>query len=1200
MLCLNISLFIVAIFLLLTLVVGIYFSRKKTTFREYAVGNKQFATATLVATVLATLYAGCTLMCDVECVYEYGLWWIVLVFLDCFGLWTIGKLALRMGPFMQHFSIAQTMGHVYGRYARIVTALVGTCRCIIIITMQITVMSRSITMCVHVDNPYLVPIFASLFLVFYSTFGGVRAVTFTDILQFLTFSIIIPLLTWFIFLKAGKPVSTIIPILHNQAKFQFSTLFHFDTKLIALFSLILAVLVSYIVQPQLMQRVYMSSGTIQAQKVFSYATVFNLIIASFIILIGLFVFVGAPHLSKEEVWGYIMTHMSPFFKGFLAVSLLAMAMSTADSCLNACSIMISYDILQSIHKEKQIDDAHQLKIARWTTLVLGLLAMMLAFYCQDLLKLTYWVLDSAIPVITAPFILAIFGFRGTTRTALIGMATGALTILAWNKWIEPLDPEMGINGAFPSMLANGLAMLAAHYLFKQPKEAGWVGPDPDFKQMQQAHARKQAERKEAIKNGWANRKITLANLIPNHTMIICVGIYIAVTSLLAYFIAPIAHHVCWLILQLFGAACYLGYPFLYDIFQRIRDIPSWFIGLCWLVGLAVYLPLNLLGTWWYLTEPIFSASLSLAHCGVILWGLPLYLGIGVATTTLLISIYPIATGPCFPLLSSLLPLCIVSLLLLFAIIIFFKIKQDRYIAQILYLKNQEKIAKDRKLKASLYDSAMVPTTTMSQAKGYGAILTQVIGKIEESISFLDSNVPLYKQDFQSIINKLYDWVAYFNRRAKAKKHALLQPAQITFDQLMRKVELALSQEVIDPPRLLVEKIMHPNGGPCPHIVCDINQIVYLLVQAVLRIGKLEDNTVPIVKVQLHGTTLQFKQADPIDSSCPVYMLFQATALVFSQATTSPEALPKVQGIYDDGIDAIDDPGKQAVPPSIDLQQETISSIVGAHYGHLEICDDKQQPTMLLVLPNDVTDMLSKMTAKLPLDCLTSETPVTPKEQADSMMALMQFHDYICQSSHRSDPIDLGTISGLLLLLRKHFGFKRHASGQLFYVRAVGITTLIVEWVFHSPKVIYAALLYELVRHTCLPLSYVKEHYNLGVYAFVLNVISIDKRQDLDHPSLLYVQNRLKEAIKEEHIQLSVLFIKLAERLYDLHQAASYIHPTEVHHMAQETLDIDVKLAHTYLGPEIGTALEHAAKEALKIDIDKDTVNIKKGKVNKNK
>ncbi|MDD9140209.1 MAG: hypothetical protein NQ127_04840, partial [Candidatus Cardinium sp.] len=78
-----------------------------------------------------------------------------------------------------------------------------------------------------------------------------------------------------------------------------------------------------------------------------------------------------------------------------------------------------------------------------------------------------------VPIITAPFLLAVYGFRGTSRTALIGMATGIVAILAWNRWIKPIT---GINGAFPCMLANGLAMLAAHYLLPQPAGTGWFPP----------------------------------------------------------------------------------------------------------------------------------------------------------------------------------------------------------------------------------------------------------------------------------------------------------------------------------------------------------------------------------------------------------------------------------------------------------------------------------------------------------------------------------------------------------------------------------------------------------------------------------------------------------------------------------------------------------------------------------------------------
>ncbi|WP_419241606.1 sodium:solute symporter family transporter [Cardinium endosymbiont of Nabis limbatus] len=1167
MICLSIPLFIVAAFLVLTLVVGVYFSRKKTTFREHAVGSKQFATATLVATVLATNYSGAGLLRIVECVHDLGLWWIVCISLASFGYWAISRLAIRMGPFMQHLSIAETLGCIYGKYLRVITALVSVCGCIVVITMQITAMSHAINMCLGSIDPFLITFLSTFLLIFYSTFGGVRAITFTDVLQFLTFAIIIPFLAWFIFVKLDKPVATIMPMLQHYPKFQFSSVFHFNAQLVHMLLLVLSFIVDY-TGPEIIQRVYMASGPIQAKKVFLYAMLFNLAITFFIILIGLFVFAGAPDLPKAQIWPYIIAHIPPLFKGFLAIALFAMAMSTADSCLNVCAVMVGHDVIQSLQKKLEIPDAFQLKIARRTTLIVGLLAMLLAFKCTDLLQLMYWSMDCYVPIVTAPFILAVFGFRGTSRTALIGMATGILTILAWNKWIEPVT---GINGSFICMLANGLAMMAAHYLPKQPKGKGWVGPDDQFKQLQQVNARKRAERKEAIKNGWANRKATLVKLMPSDATLRLTGLYIIATAILSYwFIKP--DYIYWAMGQGLVGVFFTSSNTFFS-----KAIPTWVTSLVWLLGLGIYLPLNLLWKWWYLVDPIFSAALSLAHCAVILWVLPLYLAVGVVAVTSLVAIYPIVTGLSFSVLSSLFPLFIASLLV-FAMVICLKVKLRHYLAKIIYLESQEKIRASQQLKASLYDSAMVPSIRVSKSKGYGPILAQVVGKIEESISFLDGNTPLYKQDFQSIINKLYDWVTYFNRRERAKRHALLQPTKITLDKLMRKVELALSQEVANPPRLLVENTRAPNKAPYQHIICDINQVAYLLVQAVLRVGKLEGAIV--VRIQLHSTVLQFKQVDPIASSHSTSISFQATALVISQATTPSEALPKVKALYDDEIDPIGPKGKQKDSPSIDLQQETISSIVGAHYGHLEYGVRAQQPTMLLVLPNDVTDILSKMTAALPIDCLTLDTPVTPKEQADSMMALMQFHDYVCKSSHNMDPIDVGTISGLLLLLRKHFGFKRHASGQLFYVRAVGIAELVVEWVFHSPKVIYAALLYELVRHTCLPLSYIKEHYNLGVYAFVLNIIRIDKRQALDHPSLLYVQNRLKEAIKEEHVQLSVLFIKLAERLYDLRHASGYIHLPEVAHMVQETLAIDVKLAHAYLGPEIGDLLEKAAREAL--------------------
>ena len=84
----------------------------------------------------------------------------------------------------------------------------------------------------------------------------------------------------------------------------------------------------------------------------------------------------------------------------------------------------------------------------------------------------------SVPIMTAPFLLAIFGFRGSARTAVMGMVAGTLSIWAWNRWVEP---RTGIDGSFVSMMVNGLVMMAAHYLLPQPPDRGWIAPDIEIK-----------------------------------------------------------------------------------------------------------------------------------------------------------------------------------------------------------------------------------------------------------------------------------------------------------------------------------------------------------------------------------------------------------------------------------------------------------------------------------------------------------------------------------------------------------------------------------------------------------------------------------------------------------------------------------------------------------------------------------------------
>ncbi|WP_419241226.1 hypothetical protein [Cardinium endosymbiont of Nabis limbatus] len=111
--------------------------------------------------------------------------------------------------------------------------------------------------------------------------------------------------------------------------------------------------------------------------------------------------------------------------------------STADSSLHIIAIMVGHDLLECIQGVKAGPYSHQLRLAKLTILATGLLATMLTIYHIDLSQLTRYVMEYIMylfpVIIVPPFILAVFGFRGSRHTALIGMFIGALFYLYLDK-----------------------------------------------------------------------------------------------------------------------------------------------------------------------------------------------------------------------------------------------------------------------------------------------------------------------------------------------------------------------------------------------------------------------------------------------------------------------------------------------------------------------------------------------------------------------------------------------------------------------------------------------------------------------------------------------------------------------------------------------------------------------------------------------
>ena len=383
-------------------------------------------------------------------------------------------IASRIGVFIEnhipsknHISMGDTIGHIYGRIPGIIASLANVGVAIPVVAIQITVTSRIMQICISDVNPTILMVISASIVILYSVFGGIQSVTITDILQCATFTIMIPYIAYKVFRHTGMSVPQIFKAVSQSDKFQFEPIFR---NKIQLLSLLAGWLASISPDAASVQRMYMAKNSQQARETYFISAILMLVLKIIIVFIGIVVCVGYSNLTNPVmIWPAVVSGSSAIFKGFFAISLFAMAMSTADSMLNVTSSMVAHDIINPLRKNK-LSDKQQLYLTKIACFVIGIFSVALALsiskYKDALLRLLFLSMDIGNPIFVAPFLLAVWGFRCNAKTAVLGITAGAITITLWDKFIP------GINGSFVAMLANGITMILAHYSLSKKDRQG--------------------------------------------------------------------------------------------------------------------------------------------------------------------------------------------------------------------------------------------------------------------------------------------------------------------------------------------------------------------------------------------------------------------------------------------------------------------------------------------------------------------------------------------------------------------------------------------------------------------------------------------------------------------------------------------------------------------------------------------------------
>lgn len=446
-----IDLIIVALYMVCVLGIGIFSGFKVKDLKDYSISKKEFTTFIMVAAIFASLVGGGSTMGVSEKVFSTGV--IFLLACVCFVVRDL-IIAFMIVPKFDTYKNCLTVGDImaihYGKPGKICVGIAGALQGSIFLSMQLAAIGH--LMNYFLGMPYwLGSVLGVGIVIIYSSFGGIKAVTITDIIQFSVLIVAIPItFTVGLDMVGGfYGLFTSVPI--EKLSFTPTT-----TGDIRLYSLLLVFVLPYM-EPALVQRLLMCKDTSQARSALIIAALGRLPYYLMVALLGLVALVLEPTLKPDLAFPYLVNQILPVgIKGLVISGVLAVVMSTADSFLHVAGLLLTHDVIKPI-MGKKIDDKWELRLARFVTAVIGGIGLLAALSNSNLIELNILAYVFWLPAIFLPLVAGIMGFGGSVRAFLWSSAVGICTYLLWNRYAFL---STSIDSLLPAVIANATAFLA--------------------------------------------------------------------------------------------------------------------------------------------------------------------------------------------------------------------------------------------------------------------------------------------------------------------------------------------------------------------------------------------------------------------------------------------------------------------------------------------------------------------------------------------------------------------------------------------------------------------------------------------------------------------------------------------------------------------------------------------------------------------
>ena len=442
------DLIIISLYLLVTLFLAFMYSRKNKDYSSYFIGKDKYSSIALAATFFATVVgAGSTFYVAGE-YYRTGIKFFFVLsgtYVSSFfvAIYVVPRMTKWLGSLTPGEIIAGIYSPVLQRGCGVIAAIVS----IGFVAVQVHAFGYVVAFFYDFPKHYSM-LLGGLFIVLYTSYGGINAVIRTDIFQFCMIFATIFILAKVTMNAAGgnNSITNEFNLLNTGLNFNKG-----DLILWLNFSLMCF-------NPSLIQRICIARNVNQAKKARLLSLFLWVIFSSLVGICGITTYLMFPNIDPKMTIPVLITNVVPVgIKGIIISGLLASIMSTADSDLNIAAVSMYKDVFQY-----KIDNQGLPKI-RKISFALGVFAILIALSFNSMIEILLFVINCWAVTFMFPLIFGIMNWHISSKAVIYSISLAIITSVIWEIFLRQ---SLSVGSSIIGGLVNILSLLIFHNIQK--------------------------------------------------------------------------------------------------------------------------------------------------------------------------------------------------------------------------------------------------------------------------------------------------------------------------------------------------------------------------------------------------------------------------------------------------------------------------------------------------------------------------------------------------------------------------------------------------------------------------------------------------------------------------------------------------------------------------------------------------------------